>query len=115
MAAGGVIVDFHTVDFFPERFFQLVLVLRTDNTVLFDRLVARGYNPKKVEENVTAEIMQVVLEEARESYSEEIVHEVPSNTPQDAEQTVERMVGWVAAWKADNGYVEPAASSGGSA
>jgi len=29
------------VDFFPERFFQLVLVLQTDNTVLFDRLVAR--------------------------------------------------------------------------
>jgi adenylate kinase len=41
MAEGGVIIDFHTVDFFPERFFDLVLVLRTDNTVLYDRLAFR--------------------------------------------------------------------------
>lgn len=41
MAEGGVIIDFHTVDFFPERFFDLVLVLRTDNTVLYDRLASR--------------------------------------------------------------------------
>ena len=39
MAAGGNVVDFHSCDFFPERWFDLVLVLRTDNTVLFDRLV----------------------------------------------------------------------------
>jgi hypothetical protein len=41
MAAGGNVVEFHSVDFFPERWFDLVLVLRTDNTTLFDRLTAR--------------------------------------------------------------------------
>lgn len=41
MSAGGNVVEFHTVDFFPERWFDLVLVLRTDNTTLFDRLTAR--------------------------------------------------------------------------
>ena len=41
MSAGGNVVEFHSVDFFPERWFDLVLVLRTDNTVLYDRLIAR--------------------------------------------------------------------------
>jgi broad-specificity NMP kinase len=40
-SGGGVVVDFHSVDFFPERWFQLVLVLRCDNTLLYDRLRAR--------------------------------------------------------------------------
>jgi adenylate kinase len=37
MSRGGNIVDSHSIDYFPERWFDLVLVLRTDNTVLFDR------------------------------------------------------------------------------
>ena len=46
--------------------------------------------------------MQVVVEEARESYAEEIVHEVQSNTIEDMDSNVERMVSWVAAWQANN-------------
>jgi len=38
---GGNIVDFHSCDLFPERWFDLVLVLRTDITVLYDRLEKR--------------------------------------------------------------------------
>ena len=38
MDNGGNIVDFHSIDFFPERWFDLVLVLRTNNTILYDRL-----------------------------------------------------------------------------
>lgn len=42
MCAGGVIVDTHSlVDYFPERWFDLVVVLRSDNTVLYDRLKER--------------------------------------------------------------------------
>jgi broad-specificity NMP kinase len=41
--AGGCVVDYHGSDFFPERWFDLIIVLRTDNTVLYDRLVQRGY------------------------------------------------------------------------
>lgn len=41
MGEGGVIVDFHSCEFFPERWFDLVLVLRASNTVLFDRLKKR--------------------------------------------------------------------------
>lgn len=41
MASGGVIIDYHGCDFFPERWFDIVFVLRTDNTVLYDRLSER--------------------------------------------------------------------------
>lgn len=41
MGQGGKIVDYHGCDFFPERWFDIVFVLRTDNTVLYDRLAFR--------------------------------------------------------------------------
>ena len=41
MTVGGNIIDFHSCDFFPERWFDLVIVLQTDNTILYDRLEKR--------------------------------------------------------------------------
>lgn len=41
MAPGNVVVEHHSVGLFPERWFDLVLVLRCDNTVLYDRLSGR--------------------------------------------------------------------------
>lgn len=41
MSQGGNIVDYHSSEFFPERWFDIIFVLRTDNTTLFDRLVSR--------------------------------------------------------------------------
>lgn len=41
MGEGGCIVDHHTCDFFPERWFDLVVVLQTDNSVLYSRLEKR--------------------------------------------------------------------------
>jgi adenylate kinase len=41
LSNGGCIVDFHTCDFFPERWFDLVVVLRANNTVLYSRLEKR--------------------------------------------------------------------------
>ena len=45
MSAGGNIVEYHGCDFFPERWFDAVFVLRTDNTILYDRLQLRYYIP----------------------------------------------------------------------
>lgn len=50
------------------------------------------------------EIMQVVLEEARESYAPEIVIELKSNTIDDMESNVERVKLWLDAWKKNNGH-----------
>ncbi|XP_051924338.1 adenylate kinase isoenzyme 6 isoform X2 [Hippocampus zosterae] len=41
MTHGGVIVDYHGCDLFPERWFHIVFVLRTDNTQLYTRLESR--------------------------------------------------------------------------
>ena len=99
LTAGGVIVDYHGCDFFPERWFDLVIVLQTDNSVLWNRLEKRGYKEIKIQENVQCEIMHVIAEEARESYAEEIVHCVSSNSAEEMEQTVERLEAWVLAWR----------------
>ncbi len=34
-------MDYHGCEFFPERWFDLVIVLQTDNTVLYERLEKR--------------------------------------------------------------------------
>ena len=101
IATGGQLIDFHTPSLFPERFFAAVLVLRTSTAPLYDRLVARGYPEVKVQENMSAEIMEVVLEEARESYDPEIVHVLKSDTVGDIDDAVARVAGWVVAWMKD--------------
>jgi len=98
----GLVIDFHSCDFFPERWFDLILVLRANTDVLFDRLGERGYSDKKRSENLECEIMQVVLQEAKECYEEQIVHEVPSNTLEELESNVERIDQWCKQWIKDN-------------
>ena len=104
---------------YTERWFDLVIVLQCDNTVLYDRLEKRGYADKKIQENVECEIMQVTLEvgrfvyrgivrylylllahlddlqEAMESYKEEIVKPLQSNTSEEQERNVEMLVQWI--------------------
>lgn len=62
----------------------------------------RNYNQRKITENIECEIMQVVLDEARESYAEEIVIELPSNDINDMESNVERVRQWVDIYKANH-------------
>ena len=102
MARGGVVVDHHASDFFPERFFDIVFVLRTDTTLLYDRLKTRGYNEAKLQENVQCEIFQTLLDEARDSYPPERVHELKSDSDGDREENVRRIKAWIEQWVADN-------------
>ena len=102
MAEGGNVVDFHSCEIFPERWFELDLVLHADTSILYDRLDARKYPKKKLDENMEAEIMQVVAEAARESYPEEIVHELSSNSIEELESNVERATIWLTAWHERN-------------
>lgn len=102
---GGLIFEHHVTDLFPERWFDIVFVLRTDNTNLFDRLNARGYNSKKLEENLQCEIFQTILDEAKASYREELVHELPSNNQEDQESNITRILEWIQSWHQDKGKV----------
>jgi len=58
----------------------------------------RGYPLKKIQENNEAEIMQVVLEEARSSYAPEIIVELQSETMNDLESNIARMIEWIILW-----------------
>lgn len=99
---GGNVIDWHVCEIFPERLIDLVVVLRVDSELLYDRLKARNYPEKKLQENLDSEIMQVILEEARESYNEQIVIELRSDDADEIEQNVERIAQWVKNWKADH-------------
>lgn len=104
-----------------------MVVLRVDSTTHYDRLAARSvtltanllssiipdmceiltsihrnYPEVKLQENIDSEIMEVLLQEARDSYDEEIVIELQSNTTDDLETNVERIEGWYRQWKEDN-------------
>eukprot|EP00466_Bigelowiella_natans_P018890 jgi/Bigna1/90161/estExt_fgenesh1_pg.C_640014 len=113
MVNGGNIVDFHSCAFFPERWFHLVIVLRATTDKLFDRLQARKYKKKKLDENMEAEIMQVVLDEAKESYKKGIIVELKSDSVEDMEGNVQRICEWIK--KNDkNGQAESKGSSSSS-
>lgn len=99
---GGYIVDWHACDLFPQSWIDLVVVLRTNSSNLYDRLQPRHYPEKKLQENIDSEIMEVLLEEARSSYAEEIVVELQSNKVEDIETNVERIEAWVKNWKTNN-------------
>lgn len=80
---GGNIVEYHSNELFPERWFQLVLVVTCETQLLFDRLTARNYNKKKIDQNMQCEIFGTILEEAQASYEPEIVKTVKSTNSED--------------------------------
>lgn len=100
---GGQIIDWHACDLFPESMIDLVCVLRCDNKLLYDRLQARGYGEEKLQENLDVEIMEVLLQEARDAYPEEIVVELKSEGTEDIDSNVERIETWIKHWKKDHG------------
>ena len=89
MIRGNNVIDYHSCDFFPKRWFHLVLILRASTEQMFDRLTARGYSEHKRDENCEAEIMNVVEETARDSYDDAIVVARENNTVEEMMATVE--------------------------
>ncbi|KAF4895339.1 Adenylate kinase isoenzyme 6-like protein HBR1 [Colletotrichum fructicola] len=102
VANGGYIIDWHACDLFPKSWIDLVVVLRVDSTTLYDRLTARKYPEAKLQENLDSEIMEVLLQEARDAFDEEIVVELTSNTSDEMETNVSRVEEWLEQWKKDH-------------
>ncbi|GMM37938.1 nucleoside-triphosphatase [Saccharomycopsis crataegensis] len=99
---GGVIVDWHVCEVFPERLIDLVIVLRCDNSILFSRLSKRGYKENKIQENLDVEIMDILIQEARDSYKSEVVIELRSDDVDQIEENVARISQWVEMWQKDH-------------
>ena len=101
LGLGGCVVAYHSCEMFPKRWFDLVVVLQCNTDVLFDRLTARGYTDAKKAENIQCEIMQVLLDEARESYDAQIVVPLKSNDRDEMNSNLERAKAWHAHWLKD--------------
>ncbi|KAK9238137.1 AAA domain-containing protein [Lipomyces kononenkoae] len=99
---GGCIIDWHVCHIFPEGLIDLVVVLRTSTNRLFDRLKERNYPEKKFMDNIDSEIMEIILNDARESYDPEIVIELQSNDNDDLESNCQRIESWAKQWIIDN-------------
>lgn len=70
--------------------------------------LSRGYSEHKITENVDAEILQVCLDEAADSYHESILKELQSDTVEEMDNNVEWVTNWIAQWTPD---MTPAPSS----
>ncbi|KAK9471765.1 AAA domain-containing protein [Dipodascopsis tothii] len=99
---GGVVIDWHVCDVFPEDVIDLVVVLRTATNRLYDRLKKRGYSDKKFEDNMDAEIMDVILQDAKDAYEPEVLIELTSDTDADVDSNCERIAAWAEQWRKDN-------------
>ncbi len=93
ISKGGMILDYHSSEFFPERFFSHVIVLtcgREDTKILYERLEKReGYTKEKIRQNVECEIFGECVEEAKEAYTGDgVVHVRSNETEEEMEETV---------------------------
>eukprot|EP00834_Sanchytrium_tribonematis_P007563 NODE_704_length_4578_cov_0.780978.p3 type:complete len:172 gc:universal NODE_704_length_4578_cov_0.780978:1075-560(-) len=81
---GNCLVDSHVIDLFPRDYFDLVIVLRCNNGILHSRMKDRNYSDLKISENISAEIMQVILDEAMELF-DNVVELQSENEQQQAD------------------------------
>ena len=101
--SGGFILDYHSGDLFPQSWFDAVFVLRADNTVLYDRLDGRGYSGKKMEDNITCEIMQTILDEAVDHFGEERVTQLQSDSKEDLKKNCQKIQEFITQWIESHG------------
>lgn len=92
IAEGGCILDFHSSYFILEDWVKLIVLLRCDNTILYDRLNARGYSEKKIKENIECEIMEVTAEEVKDNFAEEKIIELRNEQIEDMERNIEIII-----------------------
>lgn len=100
--SGGIVLDWHSSAIFPEDWLDLIIVLRTPHTQLWDRLEKRLYTLEKIQENNMAEIMGECLNEAHAHYPQEMVIELESDKIESIDTNVNRILTWVDHWLKDN-------------
>ncbi|CAJ1031870.1 conserved hypothetical protein [Leishmania braziliensis MHOM/BR/75/M2904] len=100
---GNHVVDYHSSELFPERWFHIVVVLHTSTEVLFERLTKRKYSEAKRTENMEAEIQCICEEEARDSYRDEIILVRENDTLEQMAATVDEICERVEVLKVERG------------
>lgn len=89
---GGYIIDFHSACFLPEEWFKLVVILRCNNTDLYDRLKARNYSDEKILENIECEIMNILSDEVKDSFDGSRILELNNEKTTDMGENIQLIV-----------------------
>ena len=84
---GNLVLDGH---FSQDIKCDLVVVLRTQPKVLRERLKERDWSAGKIEENVQAEIMEVIMQEAIETGQKVLEIDTTGKTPGLAVKEIEK-------------------------
>ena len=71
---------------------DIIIVLRCDPEILSERLKARGYDDRKVLENVQAEVLDVILGESMESDAKVYEIDCSRMSPDEIADKIERIV-----------------------
>lgn len=86
------IIECIHADILPEDLVSWVYVCRTDNTLLYDRLKARGYNETKIANNVEAEIFQTIYDETLMNFNRSIVTLLVNDEENDLDKNLRIVV-----------------------
>jgi broad-specificity NMP kinase/uncharacterized protein (UPF0218 family) len=71
---------------------DVVIVLRTNPDVLRKRMVKKSFHTEKVAENLEAEMMQVILDEAQETRKSVYEIDTTRKTPEKAAREIEKII-----------------------
>ncbi|MCD6478073.1 MAG: adenylate kinase family protein [Candidatus Aenigmarchaeota archaeon] len=83
------VIDGHLSHFVPA---DLVVVLRTRPYILKERLKKKGWPPKKVEENVEAEVLGICSFEAYEENQRVVEIDTTNKSPEVIAKVIKKMV-----------------------
>lgn len=84
-SSGIIVIQTHYPEIVPRELVEAVYVLRTHPLVLEKRLLERGWSTRKINENVMAEILGVVVTNALMAFGEERVFEVETTNTRPEE------------------------------
>jgi adenylate kinase len=91
--AKGLVIDSHLSHYFPPERTSACIITRCDPSELKNRLKKREYPEGKIEINLEAEAMDLILQEAlaegHEVYEVDTTHKVSSTSAREAIQAIE--------------------------
>jgi adenylate kinase len=86
-----LILEGHYVDIIPTRFVELIIILRMHPDKLSKRLQKKGYSPKKIKENLAAEVLGDCTAHALSNYEKSIVFEL-NISELNSEEAAEKLI-----------------------
>mmetsp|Transcript_16718 Transcript_16718/g.36342 ORF Transcript_16718/g.36342 Transcript_16718/m.36342 type:complete len:223 (-) Transcript_16718:151-819(-) len=94
LRSGPAVVDFHCASCFKKALGKplAVVLLRAETAPIWDRLEGRGYEKRKIQQNVECEIFGTVAEEVHECWAGKVpIVEVQSSTNEELESNIKQI------------------------